>query len=250
MQTNKRKVMAPELTLLQYYPELRGNVGDDGWVAIHNTGFNGQRTSINALNYLHRLGFHFDVQTNDGKIFTDVNINDVHVKLEYNVMSSIETYPENGIHCWRLSSHVGVLPPAPVNNIVDYKTNHFKELAMDAPECMSADEALRQCFSKGPLTQAELYKAGLEPDVGPFYANDKYKREIKPGVFIDVYDVIDCFEVTSGALQHALKKLLATGKRGHKDYEQDLIDILSSVERALFQHQEKVNAEKETGKPS
>ena len=84
-----------------------------------------------------------------------------------------------------------------------------------------------------------MYKASLEPDVGPFYANDKYKREIKPGVFIDVYDVIDCYEVTSGALQHALKKILAAGKRGHKDYEQDLIDILASVERALFQHQEK-----------
>lgn len=238
MKPVKTKVMAPEIVLLQHYPELHGNVQDGGWVALHNTSFNGQRTSINALNYLHRKGFRFDIQTNDKKILEDVNINDAHIKLEYNVMSSIDTYPENGIHCWRLSSHVGVIPPEPVSGIVDYKTSPA------GSGWAIHSEGFR------PNAQAELYKAGLEPDVGPFYANDKYKREIKPGVFVDVYDVIDCFEVTSGALQHAIKKLLATGKRGHKDYEQDLIDILSSVERALFQHQEKVNAEKETGKPS
>lgn len=238
MKPVKTKVMAPEIVLLQHYPELHGNVQDGGWVALHNTSFNGQRTSINALNYLHHKGFWFDIQTNDGKLLSDVNINDAHIKLEYNVMSSIDTYPENGIHCWRLSSHVGIMPPEPVSGIVDYKT---------APA--GSGWAIHSEGFK-PNAQAELYKASLEPEVGPFYANDKYKREIKPGVFIDVYDVIDCFEVTSGALQHALKKLLATGKRGHKNYEQDLIDILSSVERALFQHQEKVNAEKETGKPS
>lgn len=233
MKPVKQKVMAPEIVLLQHYPELRGNVGEGGWVTLHTQSFNGQRSSIAALNYLHRLGFNFDIQTNDQKILEDVSINDAHIKIEYNVNGNLDTLPPNGIACWRLASHIGVVPPSPVSGIVDYKTN-------PAPaENWERDEALRQCFSKGSLTQAELYKAGLEPDVGPFYANDKYKREIKPGVFVDVYDVIDCFEVTSGALQHAIKKLLAAGKRGHKDYEQDLIDILSSVERALFQYQEK-----------
>ena len=227
MKPVKTKVMAPEIVLLQHYPELRGNVQNGGWVVLHNTSFNGQRTSINALNYLHHKGFWFDIKTNDGKLLSDVNINDANIKLEYNVMSSIDTYPENGIHCWRLSSHVGVMPPEPASGSVDYIT-----------ALAGSGWAIRSEGFK-PNAQAELYKASLETDVGPFYANDKYKREIKPGVFIDVYDVIDCFEVTSGALQHALKKLLATGKRGHKDYEQDLIDILSSVERALFQHQEK-----------
>lgn len=227
MKPVKTKVTAPEIVLLQQYPELYGNVQEGGWVTLHNTSFNGQRTSINALNYLHRKGFNFDIQTNDKKLLEDVNINDGNIKLEYNVMSSIDTYPENGIQCWRLSSYVGAIPLEPVNGIVDYKT---------VPG--GSGWAIRSEGFK-PNPQAELYKASLEPDVGPFYANDKYKREIKPGVFVDVYDVIDCFEVTSGALQHALKKLLATGKRGHKDYEQDLIDILSSVERALFQHQEK-----------
>lgn len=233
------KVMAPELVLIQHYPQLRGNVGQSGWVSLHNNSFNAQRYSIEALNYLHRLGFNFDIITNDGKLLNDVKIDDAHIKLEYNVQGNLETLPANGIKEWRLSSFRGVLPSKGSANIVDYKNVPKPAPLPGTEEGMSSDQGLRQFFSKGPLTQEELYEAGLEPDRGPFYANDKYKREIKPGVFVDVYDVIDCYEVTSGALQHALKKILAAGKRGHKDYEQDLIDILSSVERALFQHQEK-----------
>lgn len=242
----KTKVMAPELVLLQQYPELNGNVGDGGWVALHNTSFNGQRTSICAMSYLHSLGFNFDIQTNDGKLLEDVTINDAHIKMEYNVMPSIESYPANGIHCWRLSSHRGPFPPVPVSEIVDYKTGpKSAEKTLDevygAPSTFLSEELKAQLLSGGRLT-AKDFQQVFEPveGVGPHYANDKYKREIKPGVFVDVYDVIDCYQVHSGALQHALKKILATGNRGHKSYEEDLIDILSSVERALFQHQEKM----------
>lgn len=70
---------------------------------------------------------------------------------------------------------------------------------------------------------------------------NKYQRTIKPTLpcntsstplIIDVYDVIDAYEVTSPELQHAIKKLLAVGIRGHKSAEQDLQDIIDSVERA------------------
>lgn len=223
-------------TTLNFCERLQGNINLEGWVGIHNKGLQGQSASNECIQIMRDAGYNFDIETVDGKMLTDVDINDARVKAVYNVNGNLETLPPNGIKRWRIASEFpargGVCPP-----IVDYKTNPWH--GRNGPDCMSADEALRQAFSQGPLAQAELYQAGLEPDRGPFYANDKYKREIKPGVFIDVYDVIDCYEVTSGALQHALKKILAAGKRGHKDYEQDLIDILSSVERALFQHQEK-----------
>lgn len=61
---------------------------------------------------------------------------------------------------------------------------------------------------------------------------NKYDREIIPGVWVDVYDVIEAFEVTDGGLQHALKKILATGKRGHKNEIEDRQDILASVLRS------------------
>lgn len=227
----RTKILNPDLALINLMPHLRGNVQEGGWITLHNSSFEGQRTSITALGKLHAMGYSFDIETNDGKLLENVTINDARVKLEYNVGGNIETVPANGIQCWRLCSILSPKEAPGSKSIVDIKTESWQ-----APEAV--------------LNQETLYLASSQPDVGPFYANDKYKREIKPGVFVDVYDVIDCYEVTSGALQHALKKILAAGKRGHKDYEQDLIDILSSVERALFQHQEKVNAEKKAGKSS
>jgi len=61
---------------------------------------------------------------------------------------------------------------------------------------------------------------------------NKYMREILPGVWIDVYDVIEAFQVNDGGMQHALKKILACGQRGHKDEATDRKDILASIKRS------------------
>ena len=61
----------------------------------------------------------------------------------------------------------------------------------------------------------------------------KYHREIKTGVWVDVYDVLMAWSVTNPALQHLIKKALQPGERGHKDVEQDLLDILHSARRAI-----------------
>ncbi len=61
---------------------------------------------------------------------------------------------------------------------------------------------------------------------------NKYQREIKPGVFVDVYDVLAAWKVTNPALQHLVKKALQPGERGHKTREQDLDDIVASALRA------------------
>ncbi len=63
-------------------------------------------------------------------------------------------------------------------------------------------------------------------------SNNKYQREIKPGVFIDVYDVLKAWDVRNPALQHLVKKALAVGQRGHKDAAEDLQDIVDSAVRA------------------
>lgn len=67
----------------------------------------------------------------------------------------------------------------------------------------------------------------------PVVGNPKYNREIKPGTFVDVYDVLYAFKVTDPCLQHLIKKALAAGQRGHKDARQDLVDIRDSAQRAL-----------------
>lgn len=62
--------------------------------------------------------------------------------------------------------------------------------------------------------------------------NPKYNRPCKD-VTIDVYDVLQAFNVTNPALQHLVKKALAVGQRGHKDKMEDLRDILASAQRAI-----------------
>ena len=67
----------------------------------------------------------------------------------------------------------------------------------------------------------------------------KYHREIKSGVFVDVYNVLMAFGVTNPAMQHALKKMLAPGQRGVKDTIQDMKEAIQSIERAIELEQAK-----------
>ena len=48
---------------------------------------------------------------------------------------------------------------------------------------------------------------------------------------LDVYRVISIFGVTDPCIQHALKKLLCSGVRGHKDQEKDIQDVIDTLER-------------------
>lgn len=69
----------------------------------------------------------------------------------------------------------------------------------------------------------------------------KYNRNIigtlpdgePASVQVDVYSVLNAFEVTCPVMQHIVKKALCTGLRGHKSKTQDLIDIKDSALRAL-----------------
>jgi hypothetical protein len=51
-------------------------------------------------------------------------------------------------------------------------------------------------------------------------------------VTIDVYDVLQAFNVTNPATAHAIKKLLVAGGRGYKDVQQDLDEAIQSIQRA------------------
>lgn len=65
-------------------------------------------------------------------------------------------------------------------------------------------------------------------DIEHLYINHvKYQD----GMFIDVYDVLDSFNITNPSLQHGVKKILNAGKRGHKDLESDLYEIISAISR-------------------
>lgn len=94
---------------------------------------------------------------------------------------------------------------------------------------------IEQCGGCGCLFDRGPRRAGACPRCYPPGADtlrSKYHREIKPGVWVDVYDVLQAWAVSNPALQHLIKKALAPGERGHKDLATDLNDIVASAKRA------------------
>ena len=78
-----------------------------------------------------------------------------------------------------------------------------------------------------------------EAPAKPKREGEKYNRTIKDSagegktLTVDVYSVLEAFGVNSSAIAHAVKKLLAPGKRGVKSAEQDIREAIGSLERAL-----------------
>jgi len=73
----------------------------------------------------------------------------------------------------------------------------------------------------------------LEKHVAEQKGISPYHITIK-GVTFDFYDLVNALPVRPGpAAEHALKKLMYAGARGHKDREKDLRETIWSVERQL-----------------
>lgn len=68
------------------------------------------------------------------------------------------------------------------------------------------------------------------PSPGQQTAGNKYSKEC-PYSQIDVYRVLELFNVTDPAVAHAIKKLLCAGQRGVKSYDQDIHEALKSLLR-------------------
>lgn len=65
----------------------------------------------------------------------------------------------------------------------------------------------------------------VQPKHGHYFKDVSHLKKI------DVYRVIDLWEITDPALQHALKKVLAAGKRGAKNQAQDVAEAIDSLVR-------------------
>lgn len=72
-----------------------------------------------------------------------------------------------------------------------------------------------------------------------YFKNVEHLKEI------DVYRVLDLFEVTDQALGHAAKKLLVTGGRGGgKTQRQDVCEVIDTLQRWLQMQREDEGNEK------
>src|SRR5574344_1899256 len=86
-----------------------------------------------------------------------------------------------------------------------------------------------------PITRADWQDArnaivASTPTTKP--TPNKYQRTV-PSTTLDVYDMLHAYSVTNPATQHAIKKLLQPGNRGHKDTLTDLREALASIQRAI-----------------
>lgn len=126
---------------------------------------------------------------------------------------------------------------------VDMKYEYLKGSAKDfegaAGYCASiyCSETNEIIAERRPITdESDLNECvgqqSQEEFIEDFVTFGKYDRQCK-GVMIDVYDVLQAFEVVNPALQHLIKKALCAGLRGHKKREQDLVEILESAKRAI-----------------
>ena len=96
---------------------------------------------------------------------------------------------------------------------------------------------LKRLMNEREIKQAVKSTINTEPDKPLTISANKYEREISGrqgnSATVDVYDVLKAFEVTCPATQHAVKKLLCSGIRGHKDLPTDLIEAKESIVRAI-----------------
>ena len=63
--------------------------------------------------------------------------------------------------------------------------------------------------------------------------HNHYFKDVSNLKFIDVYRVLDLFNVVNPCVQHAIKKLLCAGQRGIKDQKQDVQEAIASLVRYL-----------------
>lgn len=77
---------------------------------------------------------------------------------------------------------------------------------------------------------------------------NKYEREIVgldgTVTTVDVYRVLNAFEVESAQLQHLTKKALCAGIRGHKGEYQDLLGIRESIDSAILEFKQRLELDK------
>lgn len=72
-----------------------------------------------------------------------------------------------------------------------------------------------------------------------------YHKSVAHLETVDVYRVLERFNVTDPALQHAIKKLLVAGGRGSKDTDKDVQEAIDTLTRFQEMRLEDMRVERE-----
>ena len=65
------------------------------------------------------------------------------------------------------------------------------------------------------------------------YIDNPYIVDISKYNKLDIYRILKLYEVSDPCLQHAIKKLLCAGKRGAKNFLQDVNEAIYTLQRCI-----------------
>ena len=92
------------------------------------------------------------------------------------------------------------------------------------------DSSVISIIAYKPIEQPSFESKALSEKVGN---HNHYFKDVSHLETVDVYRVIDLFEVVNPCHQHAIKKILCCGQRGAKDAAKDTQEAIDSLKRAL-----------------
>lgn len=130
---------------------------------------------------------------------------------------------------WQLRSDANFV--CAITSIKYYKNDH---ILIDTDLSKDNRYGMHSSFTKGVFTHYFEPKERVSKDsMKPKHSH--YHKDVSDYDTIDIYAVCKIFDVqdTSGCLQHAIKKLLVTGKRGHKDRQTDIQNAVDTLNRLL-----------------
>lgn len=115
----------------------------------------------------------------------------------------------------------------------DFELFDDKEIFIELPATKDAKEILDETDKMLKESGADIMARALVDKLWPQHGH--YFKDVSDLDEVDVYRVCDLFEVNdpSGAKQHAIKKLLCSGKRGAKDERKDLEEARDTIIRKL-----------------
>ena len=83
------------------------------------------------------------------------------------------------------------------------------------------------------ISKGILIRVDKEGNKSQAVKHAHYRKDVKHIDYIDVYRIIELYELHDPCFQHALKKILVPGARGHKDLTKDINDIIDTMQRKL-----------------
>ncbi|MFA8969125.1 hypothetical protein [Escherichia coli] len=108
---------------------------------------------------------------------------------------------------------------------IDREDKEWKHGAVKMREYMDAFSECKIVWQRkdDSVVEGEVFKGEKK--------HSHYFKDVSHLEYVDVYRVLDLFEVVDPCIQHSIKKLLCAGMRGAKNQPQDIQEAIDSLVR-------------------